>query len=364
MLSLVKSPVNKIQNSSLTEKDHLILVAGFLQSHRTRNHSAKTIIREKLFLEGWFASHSCNSQPLHTWEAMAPVTGRKRILDYSAALLDSGLSTDTIRAYLGILSRYFSYVLEHPYILGTDAPRRIQDCYGAIDQPISEYDMPHHSYDGERAGVPMDPACLYSFYSILRQKYLEVPGGCRALRARNYAMAVLAGETGLRIDELLHLEIKHDLFFDSQKLQTRFAKGTSGSGKRARITLFPPLARDTVRFYLNNHRSKISGSETTDYLFPTKTGNVMNYTAVHSALKIMIKSVRSAGFSVGSNMSWHWFRRIFATRFIEQFPEKLPVLITLLGHMSPNTVHRYIRHSEAWMDKQMQSVLEGEFNGH
>lgn len=38
----------------------------------------------------------------------------------------------------------------------------------------------------------------------------------------------------------------------------------------------------------------------------------------------------------------------------------MDVLISLLGHSSLNTVHRYIRHSEAWMDKQMQSVIEGE----
>ena len=28
-------------------------------------------------------------------------------------------------------------------------------------------------------------------------------------------------------------------------------------------------------------------------------------------------------------------------------------------HKSPNTVHRYIRHSEAWMDTQVTEALEG-----
>ena len=74
----------------------------------------------------------------------------------------------------------------------------------------------------------------------------------------------------------------------------------------------------------------------------------------------MVEIASRAGFPVQPHMSWHWFRRIFATRFIEKFPDKLSVLIKLLGHVSPNTVHCYIRHSEAWADKQIQKVLEGE----
>jgi integrase len=54
-------------------------------------------------------------------------------------------------------------------------------------------------------------------------------------------------------------------------------------------------------------------------------------------------------------------RRIFATRFIEKFPHQLSVLISLLGHVTPNTVHCYIRHSEAWMDKKILDVLNKEF---
>jgi hypothetical protein len=116
---------------------------------------------------------------------MTPVEGRKRITDYGSALLESGLSSDTIRAYLGILSRYFSYVLEHPFIVTSTGTKRIQDLYGSIDQPISEYDMPVHTYDGERLGVPLDPEKLYDFYAHLRQHYLMIHDSYQAIRARN-----------------------------------------------------------------------------------------------------------------------------------------------------------------------------------
>lgn len=341
-------------------EDHSQLIEGYLRSHKIRNHSEKTIQREKRFLESWFEEHGPAVRPLFTWEAMEPVIGRKRTVDYGNSLIESGLSSDTVHSYLGALSRYFAYVLEHPYLErsmrgGEKRYEHIQNAYGPIDQPISEYDMPVHVYDGERLGVPLDPENLYQFYGHLRKYYL--PGTHASVRARNYSMAVLAGESGLRVDELLHLK-KDDLFFESNRVQTRYAKGTRGSGKRARCTLFPPLARDTLRYYLKEHRPNLEGANKSSFLFTSKSGRPLSYGTAHRALEEMCTCARHVGFSVADHMSWHWFRRVFATRFIEQFPNKLSVLLNLLGHVSPASVHRYIRHSEAWMDREIQNVLE------
>ena len=226
-----------------------------------------------------------------------------------------------------------------------------------IDQPVSEFDMPTHVYDGERLGIPLDPESLYSFYALLREHYLG-DAALKTIASRNYTMAVLAGESGLRAEELIHLELC-DLFFEAKKLQTRYAKATKGSGKRVRVTLFTPLARDTVKFYLKQHRPQILGADKTQYLFPSRSGQRLTYTGIHSALSEMVKVAQKQKFQVASHMGWHWFRRIFATRFIERFPNQIATLVSLLGHMSPGTVHCYIRHSQAWMDKQMQLVLEG-----
>jgi len=155
----------------------------------------------------------------------------------------------------------------------------------------------------------------------------------------------------------LHLEWDRDLFFDSHKLQTRHAKAAKGSGKRARITLFTPLARDTLRYYLKHVRPHFDQRKG-NWLFLSNRGTRLSYGALYLGLKEMGTIARKAGFPIATHMGWHWFRRIFATRFIERFPNRLAVLIDLLGHMSPNTVHRYIRHSEAWMDHEIQSVLK------
>ncbi|MBC8548769.1 MAG: site-specific integrase [Candidatus Brocadiales bacterium] len=359
MLQLVSlNPNNSTEVSSKQkENDHQYLIEQYIGSHFTRNHSIRTIQKEKRFLESWFQNYPL----LFAWDAMMPLYGRERIVEYANTLIESEVSHHTMRSNINILSRLFSYILEHPYLKRGDQFIPIEQVYGAISQPVSEYDIPKHSYDGEQLGIPMDPEEIFHFYHCLRNNYLIDDDSVRASsRARYYAMAILAGLSGFRIDELLHLDYKKDIFLKSCKIQTRYAKGTSGSGKRSRITLFPPLARDTLKYYIKNHRPKIYVNQS-DLLFPNHNGAVLSYSSVHNALNDMINIAKKNSFSVMNHMSWHWFRRIFATRFIEQHPHQLSVLVQLLGHTSPNTVHRYIRHSEAWMDKKILKALQGDF---
>lgn len=340
--------------------DHLSLIDAYFKSYRIRNYSERNQKNHRRFLESWFEEHGQGVRPLYTWEAMEPVVGRKRIVDYGQALLDTGIKVDTIRSYLGMLRLYFAFVLEFPHVQTAQGGfERIPHRYGAIDQPVTEFDIPPNNHDGQRLGVPFDPEKLYELFTVLRRRYVGAGRGQQAIRARNYTMAVVAGESGLRIDELAHLEISRDLFFESGKIQTRFAKAKRGSGKRNRVTLFTPLARDSVKFYLSHVRPEIVGRQETDYLFVSRSGTPLPYSSCHHALGEMIGHAREAGFAVAPHMSWHWFRRIFATRFIERFPNQLSALVNLLGHASLNTVHCYIRHSEAWMDQKIASVMEG-----
>lgn len=340
---------------------HNQLLDGFFQSQIIRNHSVRTIAKNKHFLTSWFKIYG-SGRTLYTWEAMKPIDGRQLIVQYGKDLIKAELANQTIRTYLGVLRSYFDYVSDHPFVFTTDnKPIRIGSLYGAIEQPVSEYDIPQHSMDTscKRRGIPIDPATLYDFYSVVRKHYLI--GSYPHVRARNYTLVVLAGESGLRAEELQNLEIKKDLFFESKKLQTRYAKGYSGSGKRARTTLFTPIARDTVKFYLKHHRPHLVKDISNDYLFPSteKTKKAfIDYQVMCAFLKEMILIANKNNFYVANHLSWHWFRRLFATRFIETHPTELPVLISLMGHRSFGTVHAYIQHSQAWMDKKIQEIVE------
>ena len=336
---------------------HRQLFEGYLQSHITRNHSQRTIAEVKRYLAGWFNEQGGGLRPLYVWEAMEPMHGRRRIVEYGKGLVHVELENSTIRRYLGHLRDFFSYVLQHPIVFDENVARRLPEIYGPIEQPVSEYDYPHHAYDGDQLGIPMDPEKLYDFYQVLKENYLRGPGQ-QHIRARDYSMAVLAGESGLRIDEIIHLETDKDLFFESKKIQTRHAKGMKGSGKRSRPSLFTPLTRATLRYYLDHHRPEIPGATTNAFLFINRNGDPVHRKGTSEPLAKMVSCAQKAGFPVMDHFTWHWFRRIFATRFIERFPDKLHVLIGLLGHVTPNTVHTYIRHSDAWSDRMMHKSLE------
>lgn len=337
---------------------HQQLIDGYLQSHKIRNHSENTIAETKRLLAAWFEMHGTEFRPLFTWEAMTPIHGRKRIATYCKSLVESEIAPSTVRRYVGILRGFFSYVLEHPYVFVEESAKRLCDLYNSIEQPVSEYDLPVHAFDGETLGVPLDPARLYDFYGAIRKHYLNQRCSPH-IKARNYAMVVLAGESGLRYDELSHLETDLDLFFESHRVQTRYAKATRGSGKRSRVTLFTPFARDTIKYYLKHHRPYLCKTGSSPYLFPSKHNRVLSHAAMLCAMQVIKETVNKNGFAVGDHLGWHWMRRLFATRFIEQFPHQLSILIELLGHLSANTVHAYIRHSEAWMDEKILMVLEG-----
>lgn len=354
--TFISAGISPVARDINAENNHRQLIQGYLETHRIRNHAPETIRQYERFLEGWFSGQSeKRGEPLYTWQVMTRDVGRPLILDYAKTLRENDINTHTIRAHLNILKQYFTYVTKSPFVTFDGVPRRIEDLYGKIESPISEFDMPQHTCDFERLGVPIDPERAYDFLSILREHYLAPKS---PIKSRNYCMAVLALESGLRIQELLHLEISKDLFFDSHKLQTRYAKGTKGSGKRSRITLFPPLSRDTVNFYLKHHRNAWPCRQKTDYLFLSSSGRLLTYSIAHSALCDMVVAARKINFPVEDHMTWHWFRRLFATRFIERFPDKLHILIELLGHIGAGTVHHYIRHSKAWIDEEIQDVLE------
>ncbi|MDD4973012.1 MAG: hypothetical protein PHY93_01605 [Bacteriovorax sp.] len=258
MLQLVRDNTSaKIPIASLLkEEHHLLLINNYLNSHIIRNHSPKTITGEESFFKKWF---KLNGDNFYTWDAMNLKQGRQVIIDYTNGLIKSGVTSKTVRSQIRILSRYFSFVLEHPFVI------------------------PKHSYDGEQLGVPLDPETIYDFFHCLRKHYLINDSSISAAStARNYTMAVIAAESELRADEILHLELS-DLFFKSHKIQTRYAKGTRGPGKRARTTLFTSLARDSVNFYLKKYRPLIT-SVSNNYLFLNRQGTPLDYSSAYKAL--------------------------------------------------------------------------------
>lgn len=345
--------------------DHHAILQGYLDTHVTRNHSDRTIESERRFLTGWFESfvlqdddHPDGERQLLLWEAMEPAQGRQRVVAFSKGLVDAGLKPRTVQGYLGFLRRLFQYVLEYPYIPGPQV-QLIVSKYGRIEQPVLEYDYPVHTLDQEEEGFVLTGDQLLQFYDFVRLEYLghnqkKLPA------SRDYTMIVIAGESGLRADELRHLDAlgpHRDLFYEHNCIQTRHGKGTKGSGKRVRKTVFTPFAQDTVRVYEDHIRPHFPAAKSNAALFLTESGERISYKAMWHNLHVITEEARKAGLDMPPKLSWHSLRKSFATNFMEQHPDRPWVLMDLMGHLNPSTLHRYVKHSRAYYEQAIEDIV-------
>lgn len=345
--------------------DHQAILQGFLDTHITRNHSAVTIENECWFYEGWFKgcsvkddTHPDGERQLFLWEAMEPRYGRQRIVEYSKGLREMGLSPLTVSTYMGRLRRLFQYVLEYPYIPNSEVQSVVAK-YGRIEQPVLEYDYPLHVLDHEDEGFVLTGKRLHEFYEFVRLKYIT-HNQKKFTASRNYTMIVVAGESGLRASEIQHLDAfgpHRDLFYEQNRIQTRFGKGVKGSGKRVRKTIFTPYAQATLRIYEERIRPSFPDAKINPALFLTESGSRLSYDAMSYFLSCIVKEARLEGLDLPPKLTWHSLRKSFATNFIEQYPDKVWVLMEMMGHLNPSTLYRYVKHNRSYYDQAIDNMV-------
>lgn len=367
-LTLVQRVEPRSEPITFAEKlsDHQALLRGYLDTYTTRNYSDRTSQFAQRFLTGWFAGFTVpddgvpeGERQLLVWEAMTPVTGRQHIVDFSKGLIAAGLKTRTVQTYLGSLRRLFQYVQEYPYIPGTPV-QSIVEKYGRIEQPVLEYDYPAHALDQDDEGFVLTGQQLIAFYDFVYGTY--VTRNQKKYPAwRNYTMIVIAGESGLRADEICHLDAlppHRDLFYEEHCLQTRSGKGVNGSGKRVRKTICTPFAEATLRAYERQIRPMFPHASTNPALFLTESGERMTYKAAWRNLAVISKEAREAHLEIPVKMGWHSLRKSFATNFLEEHPDRVWLLMDMMGHFTLGTLHRYVKHKRSYYTDALQNIME------
>lgn len=163
-------------------------------------------------------------------------------------------------------------------------------------------------------------------------RFLEgsMPGKSPALQGRNRAMFELLYATGIRVAELIGLNVQ-DL--DSRNGYIR----VMGKGSKERIVPVGEHALDSVEEYLRTHRLELAGSKDQDALFLNARGERLTTRGVQ-----YIINECSLHLEIHKDISPHSFRHTFATHLLDNGAD-LRAIQELLGHSSLGTTQVYTK---------------------
>ena len=157
---------------------------------------------------------------------------------------------------------------------------------------------------------------------------LEVPDIDDPLGLRDRAMLELIYATGLRVSELVGLEIY------GANLQQGVVRVT-GKGSKERLVPMGEEALSWIDHYLKNARADLLGVAISDKLFVTRRGGGMTRQTFWHMIK---RYAQRAGIS--STLSPHVLRHAFATHLLNHGAD-LRVVQMLLGHSDLSTTQIY-----------------------
>lgn len=145
--------------------------------------------------------------------------------------------------------------------------------------------------------------------------------------ARNKAIFELLYSTGLRISELINLELAN---IDLEENLIR----VMGKGSKERIIPFGDYAKDALNVYLNNYRHLINKKNST-FVFLNNLGNKLSRQYIFKIIKLecMKKGIRK-------NVSPHTLRHTYATHLLKNGAD-LRIIQELLGHENLTTTQIY-----------------------
>lgn len=186
---------------------------------------------------------------------------------------------------------------------------------------------------------PVDPLSARGLGRLIRAVDNH-PWGPKWMYRRNIALVGLMARAGLRVGEVLGLDI------EDVRLNRRsgWVLIRHGKGLKERRVPLSSRARKVMKDYLVARPEEA----TTSAVFITKNWNRLTKRPVQRMVK---SAARRAG--IEQNVTPHALRHTFATRFLEKGGD-LATLRDILGHTNLSTTSRYL-HSTA---RKMQEMVE------
>ena len=149
---------------------------------------------------------------------------------------------------------------------------------------------------------------------------------------RAYAVLILLLHTGLRLSEVLSLEL--------DQYRRKHLAGVVRNGKEVSHVLVPSVAREILDRYVNQVRGRKPGP-----LFSTRTGHPLSRQKVHDAMQAIACHANS---TLPADEHIHFSARLLRHTFLRRLAEKHGVqhALEVSGHTSDKYIRRYIQFSE------------------
>ncbi|MFJ6411649.1 site-specific tyrosine recombinase XerD [Terribacillus saccharophilus] len=262
--------------------------------------------------------------------------------------IERGLSENTLQSYARDLRTYTRYLQENEVQEWAHVTRAKLTAYlrwlhddgksaATIARTLSSIRL-FHQFLLREYGLKEDPSIHIDTPKKERKlpkilssdevdKLLTCPG-TDTLTIRNRAMLETLYATGLRVSELLALEL------DDLHLEMGFVR-CFGKGSKERIVPLGDMAKARLEEYLNRSRKVLLKSKASDILFVNHHGNPLSRQGFWKVLK---QIARDAG--IQKEITPHTLRHSFATHLLENGAD-LRAVQEMLGHADISTTQIY-----------------------
>ena len=230
------------------------------------------------------------------------------ILSFLSFLLDKGFSSKTVSRNISSLKSFFKYLISVEHIkinpmLNIDAPK--SGLYLPTTLTVEE-----------------------------TQQILDAPNELRAIEMRDKAMLYTLYATGMRISELISLNMHNvDL--------TRGSVQVIGKGGKERLIPLTNDAINMIKKYLSEAREKLSKGKDHNNIFVSTHGKQISRHSFWHRIKAYLKKV-----DVSKEVHPHTLRHAFATHMLNNGADLRSVQL-LLGHSDLATTQIYTHVAKA-----------------
>lgn len=263
-------------------------------------------------------------------------------------LLEKGLSTNSISAYMTDLRKLLAYTADKQLTMQEVASAHLEDFFAQLyDKGIKPRSIARvlsgvksffkylfledyiQKNPAELIDAPQIGLKLPSVLSIEEiDNLLSVIDVSTVEGARNYAIIETLYSCGLRVSELTSLRFSN-LFFDEGFIRI------DGKGSKQRLVPISDVAIQKINNYLIYRNSMIAKKGSEDFVFISKRGTAISRITVFYYIRLY-----AAEAGIKKTISPHIFRHSFATHMLER-GANIRYVQAMLGHEKITTTELY-----------------------